>query len=219
MSRAAYSDEHTSILRLHQDAAGTGFHARLRATLEEGEEAVDRLLRSYDPTMADHHRSVADLAVRIANRLGLPPHESRGIGLAATIHDIGIVGDPGMIDPEDRSTQFDPGSAHACTGATIVDGIRFPWPIQAMILQHHEHLDGSGQPNGLDGEAILVSSRVITVADTVVTRSPTVGSLDVAIAELADGRGTRFDADVVDACLDLVPSAAQRTARSATHGT
>ena len=87
-----------------------------------------------------------------------------------------------------------------------------------MILQHHEHLDGSGQPYGLDGDAILLSSRVITVADAVVSRSPGVPSFHAALAGVTDGRGTRFDADVVDACLDLFPVAAQRTARAVTHG-
>jgi putative nucleotidyltransferase with HDIG domain len=218
MIRPAHYHEHATTPLLHQVSASSGFHAKLRITLEEGEEAVDRLLRSYDPSMADHHRAVADLAVSIANRLGLPQHEARGIGLAASLHDIGIIGDPGMIDPDDRTTPYDPTSAHARTGATIVDDIRFPWPIQAMILQHHEHLDGTGQPYGLDGDAILPSSRVITVADTVVTRSTEVRSLDMALAELAEGRGTRFDADVVDACLDLFPTVALGAARSVTQG-
>jgi HD-GYP domain-containing protein (c-di-GMP phosphodiesterase class II) len=203
---------------LHQASVSTTFHTRLRATLEEGEEAVDRLLRSYDPSLADHHRNVVDLAVSIAGLLGLPQHDVRGIGLAASIHDIGVVGDPAMTDPDHRTTVFDPASAHARTGATIVDGIRFPWPIQAMILQHHEHIDGTGRPNGLDGDAILVSSRVITVADTVVTRSPSVPTLHDALAKVVDGEGTCFDADVVDACLGLFPAAAQRTARAVTHG-
>jgi HD-GYP domain-containing protein (c-di-GMP phosphodiesterase class II) len=212
------ADEHATILSLHQMSVSTAFHAKLRTTLDSGEEAVDRLLRSYDPSMADHHRAVADLAVGIANRIGLPQHEARGIGLAASLHDIGIVGDPGLVDPDDRTTVFDPASAHACTGATIVDGIRFPWPIQAMILQHHEHMDGSGQPYGLGGDAILMSSRVLTVADVVASRPPTVGSLHSALAELADGRGTRFDADAVDACLDLFPMVAHRPVHAVTCG-
>jgi HD-GYP domain-containing protein (c-di-GMP phosphodiesterase class II) len=212
-------DEHTTVLMMHQKSAGSAFHAKLRSTLEEGEDAVDRLLRSYDPSMADHHRAVADLAVTIADRLGLSQHEARGIGLAASLHDIGVVGEPGLVDPDDRTIPFDPASAHAHIGATIVDGIRFPWPIQAMILQHHEHLDGSGQPYGLDGESILVSSRVITVADTVVSRSPTVPSLDMALATLSEGSGSRFDTDVVDSCLDLFPASVRRKARTVAHGT
>jgi HD-GYP domain-containing protein (c-di-GMP phosphodiesterase class II) len=216
--RPTQSDEHTTILLLRQSSVSRGFPATLRATLEEGEEAVDRLLRSYDPTMADHHRDVADLAVCIANRLGLSQHESRGIGLAASLHDIGVIGDPGMVDPADRTTVFDPLSAHARTGATIVDGIRFPWPVQTMILQHHERMDGSGEPYGLRADAILVSSRVIGVADAVVSRTSTVTSLETALETIADGRGLRFDAAVVDACLDLFPAATQRAVRAGAHG-
>ena len=50
------ADEHATILSLHQLSVSTAFHAKLRTTLERGEAAVDRLLRSYDPSMADHHR-------------------------------------------------------------------------------------------------------------------------------------------------------------------
>jgi len=56
------------------------------------------------------------------------------------------------------------------------------------------------------------------LADTVVTRSHTTPSLDVALAALTDGRGAHFDADVVDACLDLIPAVAQRTARAVSRG-
>ena len=162
--------------------------------------------------------AVADVAVGIADRLGLPQPDSRGIGLAASLHDIGIVGDPGLVDPDDRTTVFDPASAHARSGATIVDGIRFPWPIQTMILQHHEHMDGSGQPYGLAGDTILMGSRVLTVADAVASRSPTVPSLDSALTGLVDGRGTRFDVNVVDACLDLFPMVAHRPVHTVTRG-
>ncbi len=181
------------------------FSSRLRATLEDGEAAVNRLIRSYDAAVADHHLAVAGLALGIARSLGLSSEASRGIELASSIHDIGDIGMVVADGTVSRTVQWRPDALHSRAGASIVDGIRFPWPIAVMILQHHECMDGSGYPNGVDGRVILPSSRVISVADTVVTRSDEVPSLDAALELIDAGRGTRYDADIVDACLALFP--------------
>ena len=184
------------------------FGVKLRRTLEDGEVAVNQLIRSYDPTLADHHSDVARLATGIAQRLSLPADEIRGIGLAASIHDIGTVGMPGAFGPQVAAPSCDPLSAHASTGASIVDGIRFPWPIAVMILQHHERMDGSGFPDGLDGHSLLLGSRVISVADTVVSRTALNPTLVIALHHVGARRGTHFDSAVVDACLSLFTDAA-----------
>jgi HD-GYP domain-containing protein (c-di-GMP phosphodiesterase class II) len=77
-----------------------------------------------------------------------------------------------------------------------------------MILQHHERLDGSGYPNGLRGVEISVGARIISVADVVeamVSHRPYRAGLGIeaALAEILAGRGTRFDAGAVEACIDL----------------
>ena len=94
-----------------------------------------------------------------------------------------------------------PSVGHPSAGASIVDGIHFPWPLQAMILQHHEHSDGSGYPNGLRREETLLASRVIAVADAAVTWSDQRRSPCDASDQLLRGRGSAYDPDVVDACL------------------
>jgi hypothetical protein len=77
-------------------------------------------------------------------------------------------------------------------------GIAFPWPVATMILQHHERLDGSGYPGGLVGEEILLGARIIAVADVVEAMSshrpyrPALG-IEVALKEIEDGSGTRYD--------------------------
>jgi len=77
-----------------------------------------------------------------------------------------------------------------------------------MILQHHERLDGSGYPRGLRGEEIMLEARILMVADIVEAISshrpyrPALG-VDKALEEIAQGRGTIYDADVVDVCLRL----------------
>jgi HD-GYP domain-containing protein (c-di-GMP phosphodiesterase class II) len=77
-----------------------------------------------------------------------------------------------------------------------------------MILQHHERLDGSGYPDGLRDGQILLGARIIAVADTVEAMAahrpyrPARG-IDMALDEIRGGRGTRYDPEVVDACLRL----------------
>jgi HD-GYP domain-containing protein (c-di-GMP phosphodiesterase class II) len=75
-----------------------------------------------------------------------------------------------------------------------------------VALAHHERLDGSGYPNGLSGDAIILPARIIAVADVVEAMGnrrpyrPALGIED-ALAEVVAGRGTRYDSSVVDACI------------------
>jgi putative two-component system response regulator len=94
------------------------------------------------------------------------------------------------------------------TGYDIVKGINFPWPIAQIILQHHERLDGSGYPNRLKGEAILIEARILGVADVMEAMlahrpyRPALG-LDAALAEIEAGRGRLYDPAAADACIAL----------------
>ena len=77
-----------------------------------------------------------------------------------------------------------------------------------MELQHHGRMDGTGYPNGLKGDEILLEARIVAVADVVEAmashRPYRVGlGLEKALAEILQGRGTKYDAAVVDACLKL----------------
>jgi HD-GYP domain-containing protein (c-di-GMP phosphodiesterase class II) len=80
-----------------------------------------------------------------------------------------------------------------------------------MILQHHERLDGSGYPNGLVGDEIILEARIIAVADVleaITSHRPyrPARGLDKAIEVLSEGRGKVFDAQVIDACMSLIKS-------------
>ena len=97
---------------------------------------------------------------------------------------------------------------HSQTGYEIVKDIKFHWPIGQTILQHHERLDGSGYPNHLKGEAILIEARILAVADVVDAMlshrpyRPSLG-IDVALAEIEAGKSRLYDPTVVDACVAL----------------
>jgi HD-GYP domain-containing protein (c-di-GMP phosphodiesterase class II) len=97
---------------------------------------------------------------------------------------------------------------HAEAGYQILKDIPFSWPIAEMVHQHHERLDGSGYPRGLKGDQICEEARVIAVADTIDAMSthrpyrPALG-LDAALEEIQAEAGTKLDAKVVEAVLQL----------------
>ncbi len=169
--------------------------------------AIAAVVEARDPYTAGHQGRVAELAAAIAAELGQDAHETEGIRLAASIHDIGKIAVPSEIlnKPGPLSApEVELIKEHAQAGHDIVAGIDFPWPIAEMILQHHERLDGSGYPQGLRGDGILLGARIIAVADVVDAMEahrpyrPARGP-EAAMATLIDGRGALFDAGVVDA--------------------
>jgi HD-GYP domain-containing protein (c-di-GMP phosphodiesterase class II) len=97
---------------------------------------------------------------------------------------------------------------HARVGYDILKDVEFPWPIAQMALQHHERWDGSGYPDGLAGEEIMLEARILAVADVVESMAshrpyrPSLG-LDAALAEIDSGSGKRYDPDAAAACLRL----------------
>lgn len=183
------------------------YMARLEASLDAVVVSVANAVELRDPYTAGHLRQVADVAVAIAKELSLTAEEIKGIGVAGTLHDIGKIAIPAEIltrpghltDPE-----YEIVKTHSLAGAHIVANVPFPWPIATMILQHHERLDGSGYPDGLQAQDILLGSRIVAVADVVSAMSahrpyrPALGH-DAALDELDTNAGRLYDTDVVRA--------------------
>jgi HD-GYP domain-containing protein (c-di-GMP phosphodiesterase class II) len=100
---------------------------------------------------------------------------------------------------------------HSQVGYDILKRVPFPWPVADIVLQHHERLDGCGYPSGLTDKDILYESKVIAVSDVVEAMSShrpyraAVG-LDLALDEIRRRRGKAYDADCVDACMELFRS-------------
>lgn len=181
----------------------------LEQALEGTIHTVSMAVELRDPYTAGHQRRVAELSCAIARQLGLDEERIRGIRLGATIHDIGKIGIPAEVlskpshltDIELRIVR-----EHARMGYDILKEVRFPWPVADIAHQHHERMDGSGYPQGLKGEAIALEARIVAVADVVESMAshrpyrPSLG-IEAARAELVAGRGSLYDAQVVDACL------------------
>lgn len=184
---------------------------KLRQSVESTIMAMALTVEIRDPYTAGHQRRVAQLASAIAAEMGLSEEQIDQIRLAAAIHDLGkiripaeILSKPGKITPiEFRLIQ-----THSEVGFDILKTMDFPWPIEQIVLQHHERLDGSGYPLQLKGEEILLEARIIAVADVVEAMSshrpyrPALG-LEKALDEIRKKSGILYDEGVVNTCLAL----------------
>jgi len=181
----------------------------LRTSLLGSITTMASIVEMRDPYTAGHQRRVAELAVAIANELKLPEEQVEGVHLAGVVHDIGKIRVPAEIlsKPGKLSVlEFGIIKEHSQSGYEILKNIDFPWPIAKIVLQHHERMDGSGYPQGLKGDQILLEARILAVADVVEAITshrpyrPGLG-LEVALEEITHSRGILYDPQVVDACL------------------
>ncbi|MBU1049599.1 HD domain-containing protein, partial [Candidatus Bipolaricaulota bacterium] len=136
----------------------------------------------------------------------------RAIVLAANIHDIGKVIIPAEIlsKPSRLSqAQMSIVQSHVAVAHEVLEDIDFPWPIDEIVSQHHERLDGTGYPKGIRGDSIRLEARILGVADiadAMMSHRPyrPAFSLEDTITELLRLRGHALDSTVVDACLTVL---------------
>jgi PAS domain S-box-containing protein len=193
-----------------EDGIKQNFFLTLEA-LEATVHAISSLVEKRDPYMAGHQRRVADLARAIAKEIGLTTDQIEGISMAASIHDIGKAFIPAdILSRPVRLTDIEFGfiKTHAQSGYDILQNIEFPWPVARMIIEHHERMNGSGYPNGLRKDDILLESRILAVADVMEAMSshrpyrPALG-VDKALDEITRNKSILYDPEVVDACLRI----------------
>jgi PAS domain S-box-containing protein len=184
----------------------------LQRSLVQTIQAVAIAMEKRDPYTAGHQQRVSALSVRIGREMGLPEVQLEGLRLGSMIHDIGKISIPAEIlnRPAKLSiNEFEIIKRHSLVGWEIIKDISFPWPLAQMILQHHERFDGSGYPNGLRAEEIILEARIIAVADVVeamASHRPYRASLGLkaAIDEITALRQKHFDPEVVDTCIAIL---------------
>jgi PAS domain S-box-containing protein len=180
---------------------------KLRRVTGATVQAMAQTVEVRDPYTAGHQRGVSSLARAIATEMALSSGMIEGIGMAGNIHDIGkisvpaeILSKPGIL----TDIQFALIKTHPKTGYEILKGIDFPWDIARIVLQHHERLDGSGYPQGLCGNDILLEARILAVADVVEAMSshrpyrPALG-IEKALEEILSKKGILYDSRVAEA--------------------
>ncbi len=186
--------------------------ARLEGTLEGAVAALGTTAELRDPYTAGHQRRVTELACAIATELGWDTRQIASLRTAALLHDLGkivvpaeILSKPGKL----TDTEFLLIRQHAAARAEILADIDFGDDVAAIVRQHHERLDGSGYPSGLRDGEIVPAARVLAVADVVeamVSHRPYRAGrpLEVALAEIEEGSGRRYDPEACAACTRLV---------------
>lgn len=168
-------------------------------------------MEQRDPYTVGHQKNVAYLSVAIGRELGFSEERLRCLETAALTHDIGKIGIPSEIlnKPGILTTlEFEMIKTHAQAGYEILKQVNFPGPVAEIVLEHHERLNGSGYPRGLQGEQIKLETRILSVADSIDAMTSlrpyrAALALDIALAEISKGRDSLFDRVVVDACLKL----------------
>jgi HD-GYP domain-containing protein (c-di-GMP phosphodiesterase class II) len=186
-------------------------YAKLQKNLDEIVHAMSLTVEKRDPYTAGHQKRTTELAMALAGEMGLSEHQIKGIQMAALIHDMGKISIPAEIlsKPGKLSeVEMQMVRRHPQAAFEILKEIDFPWPVDLIVLQHHEKMDCSGYPQGLAGEDILLEARILCIADVVESIEshrpyrPGLG-IDKALEEISNNRGILFDQDVVDACLRL----------------
>lgn len=182
-----------------------------RKLLDDVVKAISITMEIRDPYTAGHQQRVTELAAAVASEMELSDELIKGLYLSGLLHDIGKISVPSDILNKPGKLKFHEMELikdHSVDGYEILKGIKFPWPVAQIVYQHHERMDGSGYPQGLKGESILLEAKILGVADVIEAMTshrpyrPALG-LDIALSEITQKKGVLYDPGVVDACLRL----------------
>jgi hypothetical protein len=197
--------------RKQAEAAIQESHTRLERNLKGAIDVISETIEAEGPYAPGHHRHVAALTSAIARELGLTDFQVQGIELAAAVYDIGLMRIPiEFLQDSERldGVKLTLYQGYPKTGHDALKKIEFPWPIAEIILQHRECYDGSGFPQGIRGEEILIEARILAVANALedLTTHKSFRNafpLGEALETISSYSGSRYDPEVVAAGLRL----------------
>jgi len=189
--------------RVHAKNRHTNDLSRLHlATVEALATAID----AKDQTTHCHVRRMQIYAEGLGELVGVSDAELAALRAGALLHDVGklavpdhILNKPGVLTP----AEFEKTKIHTVVGAEILSRVNFPYPVIPIVRHHHERWDGRGYPDGLKGDQIPITARIMSVIDCFDSvredRPFRPGkSREEAIELLKKGTGTHFDPRIVD---------------------
>ncbi|MBU4231275.1 MAG: HD-GYP domain-containing protein [Desulfobacterales bacterium] len=174
-------------------------------------QVLESTMATRDPYTVGHQRRVSQIACSIAREMGLSEDRLQNLRMAGTLHDLGkfaipsdLLSKPGKLTPQ----EFALIKTHPQVAYNILEPVSLPGNTAQIILQHHERLNGSGYPQGLKGEEILLEARILGVADVMeamCSHRPYRASLGLTetLDELTRNKGILYDAAVAETCLKL----------------
>jgi putative nucleotidyltransferase with HDIG domain len=170
------------------------------------------VVESDDAYTGEHCRGVVQLALDVADELGLDGHRRRCVEFGALLHDVGklavpkeIINKPGELDDREWTII----KMHTIEGQRLLERVGGTMrEVGAIVRSSHEHWDGSGYPDGLKGEEIPLEARIVSACDAFNAMTTTRSyrramDRDDAVAELRRNAGTQFDPTVVEALLEV----------------
>ncbi len=184
----------------------------LRANIDTLKVLGNAIAKRDSDTNAHNYR-VTVIAVRIAESMGLEKPAIRSLIKGAFLHDVGkiavpdaILMKPGKLDV----AEFTEMKTHVTHGLDIISASQWLVDAAEVVGGHHEKVDGSGYPQGLEGRSIPVAARIFAVADVYDALTSTRPykapmPLDKTMAILEAGRDRHFDGRVLDVFRDIVP--------------
>ncbi|HKP11869.1 MAG TPA: diguanylate cyclase [Blastocatellia bacterium] len=173
-------------------------------------EALAIAIDAKDEVTHDHVHRVQIYATGLARLFGLSELEIEALKAGALLHDVGKLAVPDYIlNKPGRLTdaEFEKMKVHTTVGAEILERVGFPYPVVPVVRHHHERWDGRGYPDGLRGDEIPITARILTIADSFDSMREDrqyrkAMTRDEAIVVLKEGAGSVFDPNIVRAFLD-----------------
>lgn len=184
----------------------------LTRALFQALNALTEAMEKRDPYTVHHQIGVSGLGRTIAQVMEMDVDAVECVRVAGSLHDIGKIGipmeiltKPGRLSDAEMALV----RTHVAQGGDILRGVDFPWPVQDALMQHHERRNGSGYPNGLGKDDLLIEGQILAVADVVHAmaedRPYRKGlGVDAALAEIERGRDEMYHPDAVDACTKIM---------------
>jgi HD-GYP domain-containing protein (c-di-GMP phosphodiesterase class II) len=174
-------------------------------------QVIESTIATRDPYTVDHQQRTTQIATAIAQRMCLSPERITELHVAGSLHDLGKIAVPAEVlykSGKLTDLEFAIIKNHPQGAYNILRPLEIPGQITQIIMQHHERINGSGYPHGLDGQEILLEAKILGVADVVDAMCahrpyrPALG-LEKAMEEISWKRGVLYDPEVVDSCLRL----------------